>query len=102
MDVVPGLSYTGLHEMLTDGLMAAYRVKPMNLFTLNSAATAAHGTASGHAHDPFSREKPMDNLTGRRMKWPFSVVTSGAAKASAAPEAAIVYSEENRSNHFVT
>ena len=102
MDVVPGLSYTGLHEMLTDGLMAAYRVKPMNLFTLNSAVTAGHGTASGHVHDPFSREKPMDNLTGRRMKWPFAVVTPSAAKASAAPEAAIVYSEENHTNHFVT
>lgn len=102
MGVVPGLSYTWWHEMLTDGWMAAYRVKFMNLFTLNSAATAPHGTASGHSPDPFSREKPMDNVTGRRMKWPFSVATSSVAATSAAPEVAIVYSDENRSNHFVT
>jgi hypothetical protein len=102
MSLVPDLSYTGRHEMLTDGWMAAYRVKLMNFFTLNSAVTAAHGAASGHSADPFIREKSMDNLTGRRMKWPFSVVTSSIARTSVAPEVATVYSDENRSNHFVT
>lgn len=96
------MSYTGRHEMLTDELMAAYRVKHMNLLSLNSAATVAHGTASVHSPDPFSREKPMDNLPGRRMKWPFSVVTSSVARPSEAPEVAIVYSDKNRSNHFIT
>jgi hypothetical protein len=88
--------------MLTDGLMAAYRVKSMNPFTLNPAVTVAHGTASGHEPDPSSREKPMESLTGRRMKWPFSVALSRAARTSAAPEADMVYSDESGPGRFVT
>jgi hypothetical protein len=88
--------------MLTDGLMAANRVKLMNVFDLKPELTVLHGMTSSGAAEPFGREKPMVNLTMRRMKWPFSVAPSSIAKAPAAPEANLVYPDEGSPSCFVT
>ena len=88
--------------MLTDGFLTAYRVRAMNVFTLNPASTAPHGTASSGSSEPLGREKAMDSLPGRRMKWPFSVAASSVGRARVNLDAGMDCSNDSDLVRFVT
>lgn len=85
--------------MLTRGLAMPCRVMFMNPLPVNSSLKAFSATGSGHPTGMADREQMHERASGQRMKWPFSVLISSAAKA---PGVAIVYPEENGSNGFVT
>lgn len=88
--------------MLTDVWTVAYKVKFMNFLALNSTLTAPYSAAPSSSAEPFSREKLMDAMPGRRIKWPFSVAVSSVAKASAKPDAGVVYSDDSGAGRFIT